>query len=88
MNYAVTALNKLSLTGSSFDDGTTFSIPIAGLYNIYNALAAYSAAKFFGLSTEEIQERLSQKLNAYLVVETFTVEDKDIDVKQSKPSWI
>ena len=57
LNYAVTALNELSLTGSSFDiDGTTFSIPIAGLYNIYNALAAYSAAKFFGLSTEEIQE--------------------------------
>ena len=38
LNYAVTALNELSLKGSSFDiDGTTFSIPIAGLYNIYNA---------------------------------------------------
>ena len=79
LNYAVTALNELSLTGSSFDiDGTTFSIPIAGLYNIYNALAAYSAAKFFGLSTEEIQEGFSKAQRVFGRQETFTVEDKDV----------
>ena len=79
LNYAVTALNELSLTGSSFDiDGTSFSIPIAGLYNIYNALAAYSAAKFFGLSTEEIQEGFSKAQRVFGRQETFDVEDKEV----------
>ena len=49
------------------------SIPIAGLYNIYNALAAYSAAKFFGLSTEEIQEGFSKAQRVFGRQETFDV---------------
>ena len=79
LNYAVTALHDLSLKQSSFDiDGITFTIPIAGLYNIYNALAAYSAAKFFGLTTEEIQAGFKTAKRVFGRQETFEVEDKEV----------
>lgn len=79
LNYAVTALHDLTLKQSSFDiDGITFTIPIAGLYNIYNALAAYSAAKFFGLTTEEIQAGFKTAKRVFGRQETFEVEDKEV----------
>ena len=45
---------------------------------IYNALAAYSAAKFFCLSTEEIQEGFSKAQRVFGRQETFDVEDKEV----------
>ena len=85
LDYAVTELTELSLTKSSFKiDGFDFSLPIGGLYNIYNALSAYAAARFFGLTPEEIQVGFGQAQRVFGRQETFTLEDKEVMINLIK----
>lgn len=85
LDYRVTSLDSLSLTGSTFHiDGYEFSLPIAGLYNIYNALAAYSTARFFGLTPEEIQEGFQKSKRVFGRQETFTIDDKEVMINLIK----
>lgn len=79
LDYSVTALTNLSLTGSTFQiDGLDFSIPIGGLYNIYNALAAYAAARFFDLTPEDIQSGFQTAQRVFGRQEIFKVDDKEV----------
>ena len=85
LDYAVTELTELSLTKSSFKiDGFDFSLPIGGLYNIYNALSAYAAARFFGLTPEEIQAGFGQAQRVFGRQEIFTLEDKEVMINLIK----
>ena len=85
LDYAVTELTELSLTKSSFKiDGFDFSLPIGGLYNIYNALSAYAAARFFGLTPEEIQVGFGQAQRVFGRQEIFTLEDKEVMINLIK----
>ena len=85
LDYAVTELTELSLTQSSFKiDGFDFSLSIGGLYNIYNALSAYAAARFFGLTPEEIQAGFGQAQRVFGRQETFTLEDKEVMINLIK----
>ena len=85
LDYAVTELTELSLTKSSFKiDGVDFSLPIGGLYNIYNALSAYSAARFFDLTPEEIQAGFGQAQRVFGRQENFTLEDKEVMINLIK----
>ena len=85
LDYAVTELTELSLTKSSFKiDGFDFSLPIGGLYNIYNALSAYATARFFGLTPEEIQAGFGQAQRVFGRQETFTLEGKEVMINLIK----
>lgn len=85
LDYSVTELTELSLTKSSFKiDGFDFSLPIGGLYNIYNALSAYVAARFFGLTPEEIQAGFGQAQRVFGRQEIFTLEDKEVMINLIK----
>ena len=85
LDYSVTELTELSLTKSSFKiDGFDFSLPIGGLYNIYNALSAYATARFFGLTPEEIQAGFGQAQRVFGRQETFTLEDKEVMINLIK----
>ena len=85
LDYSVTELTELSLTKSSFKiDGFDFSLPIGGLYNIYNALSAYAAARFFGLTPEEIQAGFGQAQRVFGRQEIFTLEDKEVMINLIK----
>lgn len=85
LNYSVTELTDLSLTQSKFKiDGYDFELPIGGLYNIYNALAAYSTARFFGLTPEEIQTGFTQAERVFGRQETFKLDDKDVMINLIK----
>ena len=85
LDYAVTELTELSLTKSSFKiDGFDFSLPIGGLYNIYNALSTYATARFFGLTPEEIQAGFGQAQRVFGRQETFTLEDKEVMINLIK----
>ena len=56
LTYSVTKLDKLTPTNSTFEiDGHQYTIGIGGLYNIYNALAAYSLGRFMGVAPEQIK---------------------------------
>ncbi|WP_124057519.1 Mur ligase family protein [Vaginisenegalia massiliensis] len=79
LNYRVTKLEELALTHSRFQiDGLTFEIPVAGLYNIYNALAAYSLARFFDLEPEQIQKGFQKAERVFGRQEFFEVNGKKV----------
>ncbi|MDO4432898.1 MAG: Mur ligase family protein [Aerococcaceae bacterium] len=79
LNYAITELNDLALTHSTFKiDGHHFSIPVAGLYNIYNALAAYSVARFFKVEPELIEQGFSKAERVFGRQEFFDIKGKKV----------
>ncbi|MGY3723895.1 UDP-N-acetylmuramoyl-L-alanyl-D-glutamate--2,6-diaminopimelate ligase [Granulicatella balaenopterae] len=85
LDYQVTELTNLSLTGSSFKiDGNPLSIPNAGLYNVYNALAAYSTARIFGLTPAEIQTGFESSKKIFGRQETFMLGNKKVMINLIK----
>jgi len=52
-------ISKINSDLSFKMNGTTFSMEIAGYFNVYNALAAVSGAKILGISDNAIQKGLS-----------------------------
>lgn len=79
LDFKVTQLEQLALTHSTFDiDGTTFNIPVAGLYNIYNALAAYSVARFCDVEPELIRQGFSKAERVFGRQEFFNINDKKV----------
>lgn len=79
LKYAVTAVDHLDYQSSTFEiDGRPFKINVAGLYNIYNALAAYSVGREFGLTPEEIQSGFSSAEQKFGRQETIQIDNKTI----------
>lgn len=79
LKYQVTAIENLDYKSSTFQiDGHPFHINVAGLYNIYNALAAYSVGSEFGLSPEEIQAGFTETQQKFGRQETIKIGNKII----------
>ena len=57
-----------------------YLISIGGTYNIYNALAAYSVAREFGLSDEEVAESFAENKRIFGRQELIKYANKDIDL--------
>ncbi|WP_439425252.1 MurT ligase domain-containing protein [Oenococcus alcoholitolerans] len=61
LKYAVDKIDQLTPSFSKFEiRHQKFLLPLGGLYNIYNALAAYSLGKQFGLSDQQIYQALNE----------------------------
>lgn len=79
LTHAVTEIKELTPESSSFSiDGTAFELPIAGIYNIYNALAAYSVAKHFGISDQYIKRGFNAAQRVFGRQEHINIEGKDV----------
>ncbi len=79
LDYAINTVNELSLAHSSFEiDGYPFSIPVAGLYNIYNALAAYSVARYLGVEASQIDKGFSKAERVFGRQEMININGKQI----------
>lgn len=79
LDYAINRVNELSLTHSSFEiDGYPFTIPVAGLYNIYNALAAYSVARYLGADAPQIERGFSKAERVFGRQEMINVNGKQV----------
>lgn len=79
LTYAITSLDNLSLEKSQFTiDGVAFDLPIAGLYNIYNALAAYSIAREFGVDALKIAERFKNMPRVFGRQEIVSIDNKEV----------
>lgn len=57
-----------------------YSINIGGTYNIYNALAAYSVARHFGLTEAEVAQAFAENKRIFGRQELIHYGDKDIDL--------
>ncbi len=79
LDAKVTDIHELNADGSRFAiDGITFDLPVAGHYNIYNALAAYTTAREYDVSPEQIQVAFRQTERVFGRQELMTLEDKEI----------
>lgn len=79
LDFTVNQLTDLAVTYSSFEiDGHSFSIPVAGMYNIYNALAAYSVARFFDVSPDLIEQGFSKAERVFGRQEMLNLNGKQV----------
>ncbi len=60
LKYSVSKITQLTPEKSEFEiDKNAFTLPLGGLYNIYNALAAYSLGREFQISSPDIFNALN-----------------------------
>ena len=79
LEMAVTSIDHSDINGSTFTiNGQSISIPVAGQYNIYNALAAYTLAQAFGVDHDTIAESFQDIERVFGRQEVIHVQDKDI----------
>lgn len=79
LDYSINKVEELTLTHSTFEiDGHSFTIPVAGLYNIYNALAAYSVARFLGVEPNDIREGFKQAERVFGRQEIININGKKV----------
>lgn len=79
LHFAVTSIDELTLEHSKFHiDAHPFTIGIAGVYNIYNALAAYSVARLFNISIDNIRTGFTKAQRVFGRQEIVQVADKSV----------
>jgi UDP-N-acetylmuramyl tripeptide synthase len=82
---AATAIDLHGMSGSAVTVRTPggelhLELPLPGLYNVYNALAAIAAGLQLGVEPERIAGALSEARGAFGRVETVPVEGKDVSI--------
>lgn len=65
-------------------DGKTYTIPMSGLYNVYNALAAYSIGQYFNVSEEDVSKGLNSASRMFGRQEIIKIDDKDVRINLVK----
>ena len=81
LKYEITKINELTPNFSKFEiDQKPFTIEIGGLYNIYNALAAYSLASEMDVSFDVIKETYEQNQQIFGRQESISVDEKEITI--------
>lgn len=79
--YQVTEIDELTPTYSTFSiDGTPLRIEIGGLYNIYNALAAYAVGREFGVTPKQIKTAFESNAQIFGRQEAIHVDGKDVTI--------
>lgn len=83
--YSIDELLKLDANYSEFKVGDElYKVNVGGLYNVYNALAALSAAKELGLTYKEIYEGLRSQKNVFGRQENINIDGKSITINLVK----
>ncbi|QFR23277.1 Mur ligase family protein [Schleiferilactobacillus harbinensis] len=81
LKYTVNSVATLLPTRSTFDlDGHQASINIGGLYNIYNTLAAYTVAREFGVTGDQVVQALSGDETVFGRQEVINVDGKKVTI--------
>ncbi|MGT2771433.1 lipid II isoglutaminyl synthase subunit MurT [Streptococcus marimammalium] len=74
LDYALTELTRITNTYSEFViDDQRYKNNVGGLYNIYNALAAVSVAKFLEIPAEKIKQGFEKSKAVFGRQETFKI---------------
>lgn len=81
LDHSVDEINELSIAGSVVViDGNVFSINVPGLYNVYNALAAASAAFELGIPLQLIQRSLGTQESKFGRHENIDIDGKSVHI--------
>ncbi|OYQ67602.1 Mur ligase family protein [Aerococcus sp. 1KP-2016] len=85
LTYKVDHVDALTPESATFTiDGYQYEIPVAGLYNVYNALAAYSLGRYFGISQEDIAKGLQSAKRIFGRQEAINVDGHDLRINLIK----
>lgn len=84
-DVAATRIELYGMRGSSLTVRTprgelAIELPLPGLYNVYNALAAIAAGLELGIAAESIATALSEMRGAFGRVETIAVAEKRVSI--------
>jgi len=81
LDYVLTKLNYIDNTKSHFVvDGIEIKLPIGGLYNVYNALAAISVGEFYEVANEDIKAALAYEEKVFGRQEMVDVDGKKVTI--------
>ncbi|CAH1853440.1 Mur ligase family protein [Convivina intestini] len=81
LDYRVTSVDQLNPKFSEFSiDNTPLRIEIGGLYNIYNALAAYAVGREFDVKPSDIKTAFESNAQIFGRQESIQVKDKDVTI--------
>ncbi|UQS82665.1 Mur ligase family protein [Bombilactobacillus folatiphilus] len=81
LDYQVTQVDELMPNQSSFSiDRNDFIINIGGMYNIYNALAAYAVGSEFAVSPNQIKEAFSYNEQVFGRQEVINLQQKQLTI--------
>lgn len=85
LGYQVDEVKELAAESSTFTmDGYEYTLPLAGLYNVYNALAAYSVARHIGLEEEVIAAGFSKQKHLFGRQEIIQMSEKEVELNLIK----
>lgn len=81
LDYYIDSVKALDPSGSSISiNGTDFYLNQPGVYNIYNALCAYSVAKFLGIEDDTIFDSLKNSKSSFGRQETIDIAGKNVKI--------
>lgn len=81
LTYTVNKIIKQTPNSLKFQMGNRdYSINIGGTYNIYNALTAYSVARYFGLTDDEVAQAFEENKRIFGRQELIKYNGKQIDL--------
>ncbi|SUY46770.1 Mur ligase family protein [Clostridium putrefaciens] len=81
LDYHIDEVITLTSKGSSFIiNNTEFFMPQSGTYNIYNALCAYSIAKFFNIEDSIISTSLLKQDASFGRQESIDIDGKEVNI--------
>lgn len=79
LTYQVTKIVNRTPNDSTFEiDWHQYRIAIGGMYNIYNALAAYAVGRFFGVSHSQIKDAFESDERIFGRQERIRIGDHDV----------
>lgn len=85
LSYQVDHVRKLDTDSVKFTiDGYDYSLPLAGLYNVYNALTAYSVARHIGISQDVIAAGFAKQNRLFGRQEIIQMGDKEVELNLIK----
>ncbi|QNQ83381.1 Mur ligase family protein [Lactobacillus sp. PV037] len=81
LDYSVNKIINQTPNSLTFQMGDKdYNIGIGGTYNIYNALAAYTVAREYGLSEEEVAQSFAENKRVFGRQELINYKGKEIDL--------
>lgn len=81
LNYYISSIKGLDPSGSSISiNSSDFYLNQPGVYNIYNALCAYSAAKFLNIDDKIIFNALKNSKSSFGRQESININGKDVKI--------
>lgn len=81
LEYSIDEINELTQDGSYVKlDSKDYYINQPGVYNIYNALCAYSIAKQLGITDEVINSSLKNQKSSFGRQEILKIDGKDVKI--------